>query len=257
MTDCKLQVSRVQEKIKNVTLGLIEDQLDTFNYIESVKFIQDNNNIINQIVSEIIVKSEHRIKEEFFSLDTRYCIFKPKSPDNFAMLKETICKYFDFTKINQQKLQEQKHNPVLLAADLLNINQSIRPLLIKRAVERVRFYIYEKLEKNLMTTVNPLTGLNYTTKQALIFIEESHMVIEDIVTTMVEEYIKIGIFHRFFTDKNLDLDIDSYNDREISRSLIDWEYTNILKNNLSKLINPHPTKKWTVAKALIHGKYDK
>ena len=253
----KLQRARVDEKIKNVTLGLIEDKLVAFLYPEKVRFIEDYRKQINAIISDIIAINEHRIDQEFFKLNTRYCIFKPKSSNDWADIRKALDRYFDFVEINNNKKQENKEYPVISAKNLLTLNDEIRPRLISRAAEKVRWYMYEKIEKYLINTINPLTSKYYTISDTLVILEESSKSIEKIISSMIEEYITVDMFHRFFTDKNLDLDIDSFF-RTKTNSKSDW-IAKIITNTIgdvpeiTRIVFPIP-KKRTVAHMLIHGK---
>jgi hypothetical protein len=260
--DCKLHRARVDEKIKNVTLGLIEDKLVTFSYVEKVKFIEDNREKIDVIVSDINAIYEHKIDKEFFKLDTQYCIFKPKSLNDWTDLKKALDRYFNFVEINNNKNRHQQETPVISAKNLIRLNEELRPRLISRAVEKIRWYIHEKIEKYLIKSIeitsclNPVTSKCYTTSDALVILEQSEGLIEEIILKMIEEYITVDMFHRFFTDKNLDLDIDSFF-RTKTNSKTDW-ISKIITNTIGEDVYPLTsrvlTKKRTVAHMLIQGR---
>lgn len=254
--DYKLHRARVDEKIKNVTLGLIEDKLVTFSYVEKVKFIEDNREKIDVIISDINAIYEHKFDQEFFKLDTQYCIFKPKSLNDWTDLKKALDRYFNFAEINNKKNREQQETPVISAKNLIRLNEELRLRLISRAAEKIRWYIHEKIEKYLIKSteiINPVTSKCYTTSDALVILEQSEGLIEEIILKMIEEYITVDMFHRFFTDKNLDLDIDSFF-RTKTNSKTDL-ISNIITNTVGKDVYPLTSrvlpKKRTLAHMLI------
>lgn len=198
--ECKLHESRVHEKIKTVCSGLIEKELKHFSYTEINNFIEENENIIDRIIVDVMAVAEHQIDEVFFSPVTRYCIWRPKSPDNFAVLTESFYRHFNFKELyvkSVEKLEQSKKDKFIKSN-------------LKRASDRIMWFIHEDLEKIIVNRVNPLTGKNYSLKDALTFIEKYKDNIEIFIIDFLSQQIKeVGVlaFSRLFNEENFHLQI--------------------------------------------------
>ena len=196
--ECKLHESRVHEKIKTVCNGFIEKELKHFSYNEINNFIEENDNIIERVIADVVAVAEHQIDEVFFSPVTRYCIWRPKSPDNFAVLRESFYRHFNFKELYVKIVEK-------LVPSKNNIKSNL-----KRASDRIMWFIHEDLEKIIVNRVNPLTGKNYSLKDALIFIEKYKDNIEIFIIDFLSQQIKEGgvlAFSRLFNEENFHLQI--------------------------------------------------
>lgn len=226
--ECKMQRSRVHEKIETVVSAFLEKELKDFSYLETSVFIEDNKKKIENIIPEVVACYEHDLDNIFFSKNVRYCALFPKSSDNFTFLRQSVYRHFNIEELNTKKRNES-------GVDCNRKNKASWLKLVKRASERIRGFIYEDLEKTIVVNKNPVTGKKYSLRDALIFIEESEHEIENFIADFLENQVKKGEFFRIFNDDTIHLELS----KELSESSI---YTN-LDSHKEKKASPFSAQK--------------